>query len=391
MTSGRGRRAFLAALAALACAAASPAAAQDEVPKSMTAEEARPAMEHALDWLLANQREDGAWGTGVNDVLWESGFSVETYYTWQVAAHGLVCLALLEVPETPERRAALERGLEWLCTAREPKRGSDWDSDFVWSGLYGSVACVAAATDPRFQEGEWPGLLEKAGRTYLGILERNQVPTGGWAYYDDPIYSRRPKWATSFCTALVLPTLQEALGLGWLSDPAILARATRYVERCAVPDGAYEYDLNPVPRINGGEHINRIQGSLGRTQVCNWGLREVGVDKITEDRVREGVEVFFDEHRFLDVARLRPIPHEAYYANAGYFYFFGHYYAARAINLLPAEEREAFHAKLRPHLVKVQRRDGSSTDFHDSLTMKVAGTAYLALSLSLGMPQEKAP
>ncbi len=377
--------------ALLLAVAALGGAGDGEVPASMTPAEARPVLEKALAWLVATQREDGAWGTSVNDDIFEHGFSVESYYTWQIAANALACLSLMRADETPEIRAALEKGLKWLCTTTEPKRGSDWDADYVWSGLYGFVVCVEAAADPRFASGEWPALVEKAGKRYFGILERNQIPTGGWAYYDDPIYSRRPKWGTSFCTALVLPALKKAEDLGWVADERILERAKVYVERCALPNGAYEYDLNPVPRINGGEHINQVKGSLGRIQVCNWGLSEVGVGKITTDRVREGLEAFFEHHRFLDVARMRPIPHEAYYANAGYFYFFGHYYAAEAIGLLPEEEREAYHSRLRPHLVKVQRADGSSTDFHKSSSMMTAGTAYLALSLGLGMPPEEAP
>ncbi|MCZ6596475.1 MAG: hypothetical protein O7B99_02435 [Planctomycetota bacterium] len=363
------------------------AAAQD-VPKTMTAAEAQPALDKALEYLVATQEEDGSWSTSVNDDLLESGFSVETYYCWQVSSNALAVMALIEAEETPERRAALEKGLRWLCTTREPKRGSDWDSDFIWPALYGTVACVQAARDPRFSTAEWHELVETGGRMYIGILERNQVPTGGWAYYDDPIYSRRPKWGTSFCTALILPSIQNALEMKWIEDEAILERAHEYVARCALPNGAYEYDLNPIPRISGGEHINRTKGSLGRIQVCNWGRRAVGDKKITDDRLREGLDSFFTHHRFLDVARMRPIPHEAYYANAGYFYMFGHYYAAEAINLLEPDEREAWHAKLRPHVIKTQRSDGSTSDFLKSRNQLTACTAYLALTLQLGMPDE---
>ena len=83
---------------------------------------------------------------------------------------------------------------------------------------------------------------------------------------------------------------------------------------------------------------------------------------------------------------MRPIPHEAYYQNAGYFYFFGHYYAAQAINLLPVEEREIWHAKLRPHLAKTQRDDGSTSDFLASSYMVNASSAFAALALLEGLP-----
>jgi hypothetical protein len=86
---------------------------------------------------------------------------------------------------------------------------------------------------------------------------------------------------------------------------------------------------------------------------------------------------------------MRPVPHEAYYANAGYFYHFGHYYAALAIEELPAAEREAWHAKLRPHLAKCQYDDGSTGDFLHSRYDILASTAYMALALDLGLPPER--
>ena len=58
----------------------------------------------------------------------------------------------------------------------------------------------------------------------------------------------------------------------------------------------------------------------------------VGVERITPEVLREGLENFFRYHQFLDHARTRPIPHEGFNANAGYFYFFGHFYAAKVIS-----------------------------------------------------------
>ena len=388
------------ALAALGAAPQDAAAAQDarpeevdlrlggEAPESMTAEQARRALDLALRFLVRDQHPDGTWGMFAPSDVMELGFAAETYYDWNLSANFIVVLALMECAETPERRAALERGLRGACAKRLPIRGDDWDNDAMWTALYAVVTLVRAAEDPRFAAPEWSEMIERRGRQYADMLVRNQVPEGGWGYYDDPPFTQRPKWATSFSTACVVPALSQALRRGWISDPNVVRRAVRYVGRCRLPNGAYEYDLNPIPRVPAGEHINQLQGSLGRIQVCNWALRTVGEQSVTDERLREGLEAFFEEHRFLDAARLRPIPHEAYYANAGYFYFFGHYYAALAIELLPEAEREALHARLRPHLVKTLRPDGSTTDFLDAKYDVLASTAFLALALDAGMPEE---
>lgn len=356
----------------------------DDVPNTQDAAEALASLDRALDYLVREQGENGAWATPVLENVWEAGFSVESYYAWQMASQALAVQALLDCRETPERRRALERGLEWLCTTRLPRRGSDWDIDHVWTQLLGVAALTQAAQDPRFADGEWAERIRERGEALYRMLEAHQAPEGGWAYYDDPPYTR-PSWSTSFCTALILPGLLSALDLGWTEDRKVFERALRYVQRCALPDGAYSYSLTPVPRVTGGEHINRIKGSLGRTQVCNWGRAVAGDPRVTTDVIREGLDAFFEHHEFLDVARMRPVPHEAYYANAGYFYLFAHVYAARCINLLPAEEREAYHAKLRPHLTKIQNRSGASTDFLATGYLVIAGTAYSAMALTAGL------
>lgn len=375
---------------ALTTALALPAAAQHiEVPETLGPEEAREALERSLDWLVTNQNEDGSWASSALEGTLELGFSVETFYAWQVAANALACLTLRYAPETSARRAALERGLRWLDETRPQKRGNDWDIDYVWGGLFTFALATEFADDPRFQEGEWPARVERIGKRGFTILERNQIPEGGWGYYDDPIFSQRPKWATSFSTATVLPALQRGEALGWVTDRKIRERATRYVSLCALPNGAYAYDLSVIPWV-GGDSINDVKGSLSRIQVCNWALYSVGEKKVTVDKLRTGLEAFFEHHRFLDVAYMDPVPHEAYYYNSGYFYLFGHYYAARVIELLPEAEREGWHARLRPHLVKVMRADGSSTDFLTSSYMRVAGTAFAALALELGLgPQPR--
>ena len=82
---------------------------------------------------------------------------------------------------------------------------------------------------------------------------------------------------------------------------------------------------------------------------------------------------------------MRNIPHEAYYANAAYFYMFGHCYAGQVINELPAAERADWHRRLRVHLAKIQFPDGSSMDFPNMSCMRIAGTSFSVLALQAGL------
>jgi hypothetical protein len=129
------------------------------------------------------------------------------------------------------------------------------------------------------------------------------------------------------------------------------------------------------------ESINQVKGSLGRIQVCNLALYRAGGDRVTTAQLRKGLELFVKHHKFLEVARNKPIPHEAYYANAAYFYLFAHYYAAQVLQTLPAKDQAKFASHIQEGILRSSQRDGSMWDFWIASNTKAYGTAFGVMGL----------
>jgi hypothetical protein len=314
------------------------------------------------------------------DEFWSN---LESHRAWQVATTGLACMALSELEQTPQTVAAYERGIDFLIErADKVKRPSDWDVDNTWGYLYGLQALAQAAPLPRFQDAPRHEALRQTVRGLIEKLRKYQSPDGGWGYYDTfDTVTMPPAWSTSFMTAAAILALLDARQAGFDVPDAMLKPAVQAVKRCRLPNGAYAYSVDPVPSPGRLEWINQVKGSLGRIQVCNLALLRAG-EPISTEQLETGMQQFFEHHRFLDIARLKPIPHEAYYYNSGYFYFFGHYYAAGVIEALPAEKRAEYWSKLQNEILKTQEANGSMWDYQMASYTRPYGTAFGLLTLT---------
>ena len=72
---------------------------------------------------------------------------------------------------------------------------------------------------------------------------------------------------------------------------------------------------------------------------------------------------------------------ESFFQVAGYFYFYGHYYAARALAEIPAEFRPHYQDNLARIIMKVQDADGSWWDYPLYNYHQPYGTAYALMTL----------
>ncbi len=343
--------------------------------------QAREVIQHGRDFLIQSQNPDGSWGGPQHPMIYDRYWSnPETHRSWQIATTGLVCMALMDMPTDREAQSALNQGIDYLTNAPSLKRPSDWDTDNTWGYVYGLAALTKAAQNPRLSTSTRKVAIEMRGKAFLRQLWAYQAPNGGWAYYDDDTKAQRPSWGTSFMTAVAVLGILDAKQLGWKIEEPALKRGIEALQHARLPDGSYTYSIEILPVVDTGVGIDRVRGSLSRIQVCNLALiraKEQGYAvNIQDEDLRQGLQQLFREHHYLDIARGRPIPHEAFHYNSGYFYFFGHYYAGAILQRLSPADRNRFLVPLVASIAKTQSRDGSMIDFFMNDYGKPYGVAF---------------
>jgi len=187
--------------------------------------------------------------------------------------------------------------------------------------------------------------------------------------------------STCFVTGAALLAMKDAHDtMGVTLPPVLIKRAVRSVQLQRVSDFSYIY-ARPHrfrPRIP----INRPAGSLGRSQVCNAATRAFGDKKVTDEVLKTWLKRLFDRNGWLDHGRKRPIPHEAPAKIAGYFYYFGHYYAMTCIEMLPKDEQAVWKKKLADLLISKQEKNGSWWDYPLYNYHYAYGTGFVLTTLS---------
>jgi hypothetical protein len=127
--------------------------------------------------------------------------------------------------------------------------------------------------------------------------------------------------------------------------------------------------------------INRPASSIGRSQACNLALRLSGEKMVTDDVLKTWLNRLFARNGWLSIGRKRPEPHESWFQVAGYFYYYGHLYAAMCIDELPAGERKHFQDHLAHILLPLQEKDGSWWDYPFYNYHQQYGTSMAVLAL----------
>lgn len=340
-----------------------------------------------VDFLVKDQNKNGSWGSARNT----KGLNIYapvpgSHHAFRGAVTAMCVSALIQSgDERPEVQKALEKGEAWLLENLPKLRRATPDAIYnVWGHGYSLQAFARMyhrhADDPKLQK-EIRGHIEEQ----YELLQRYESVDGGWGYYDFNVGSKRPaSSSTSFVNAAVLVAIAEAKTTGAKPPEKMVREAIVSLKRQQLPD--YSYLYGEYLKWQPARGINRPGGSLGRSQACNVALRIWGDEEITDHVLTVWLDRLFARNGWLDIGRKRPIPHEAWFQVAGYFYYFGHYYAALCIEELPQEKRQRFRDYMAKTLLERQEKDGSWWDYPLYDYHQQYGTAFAIMTL---VPPEK--
>jgi hypothetical protein len=345
------------------------------------------AIQRGVQFLLDDQRPDGSWGSpektkGLNIYAPPPG----AHDAFRTAVTSLAIMALIQAEpcladdQKSAATKAIDRGAAWLESRLGRLRRATPDALYnVWGHAYAIHALVKLHQRAEGDSARQAKLQELAA-SQADLLARYSFVGGGWSYYDFLAGTQTPSDAAfSFTTATALIALKEAQSIGVAFPERLTNKALASIRRQQKPDFSYAYGeyLRMMPM----HPINRPGGSLGRSQVCNLALRLYGDQRVSDDVLKAWLNRLFARNGWLSVGRKRPIPHESFFFVAGYFYYYGHWYAAQCIDELPESERAYFYNHLAHILLPLQERDGSWWDYPFYNYHQQYGTAMAVMSL----------
>lgn len=371
-------------IALLALTGVCPAAENGQA-KDVTIAEIDAAMKRGVDFLIGHQNANGSWGgptktKGLNIYAPLPG----AHHAFRAGASGLALSGLIDAGDKrPEVAAAIGKAGEWAKTELPKLRRADQTTTYnAWGHAYGLRALTRLYQHETgaAEKETWKRLAQQQ----TDLANRYEDVNGGWGYLDiyDNLTTQKPSGLpTSFTTATVLLAMAEARDvMGVKLDDKITRHAADGVKAQRTPDFAYVYSFphRMKPRLD----INRPAGSLARSQSCNACLRVFGDKAVTDEVLTTWADRFLAREGFLSNGRKRPVPHEAPFKIAGYFYYYGIYYFTVSANLLPKETHAKYAKQLASTVLALQEKDGSWWDYPLYDYHQPYGTGYTLMALA---------
>ena len=202
--------------------------AQKEVlPKHVTPETIR-AVVKGLDFLAAQQAEDGSWITGGGQA-------------YPVAMTGLAGTALLAHGDSPTRgkySKTVQGAVEFLVRCATPTgliTGPNQDSGIPMHG-HGFALLFLASVYGMVTKESLRSQVQVAVRKAVALTSQGQSGAGGWTYTPG-------SGDEGSVTVTQVQALRAAHNAGFLVPRAVIEESVKYLEKCRTPEGGIQYSL----------------------------------------------------------------------------------------------------------------------------------------------------
>lgn len=340
------------------------------------------AIARGIAFLLEDQNANGSWGSATRTKRLNIYAPIPgAHHAFRTAVTAMCISAFYEVGgDREDVRRSLDAAEAYLFEHLPLVRRATGDALYnVWTHCYAIQALVRMKIyQPNDDERQ--NRIDELMALQFDLLDRYASIDGGWGYYDFRYQTKQPSSSSiSFVNAAILVAFYEAKQAGYDPPQKTIDKAIAATLRQRLPDFSYLYGeyLKWQPRRG----INRPGGSLGRSQACNLALRLWGDETVTVEILADWLDRLIVRNGWLDIGRKRPIPHEAWFQVAGYFYYFGHYYASWCILELPQDQRPLYQHHIAKIILDRQEKDGSWWDYPLYDYHQPYGTAYALMTL----------
>lgn len=306
---------------------------------------------------------------------------------YRIGGTAICAMAIVQAPGYAESQAhhqAIERAVNFIVEgAAHPLMSPDYDSGYDvrgWGYTYGLTFLLRLKSLDAVPK-EMGDAVESTIKFFIDAIERTEISkVGGWNYARaqgrDAVSPPSP-----FMTGPTLQALFAAKSAGYAVNQEVVKRALDALEQGRTPSGSFRYS-----GVNGDKSRESIPGSIGRMAVSETTLFLAGRSSVAN--IRSAIDAFIVHWEWLDKRRAQQGTHAPPYGIAPYYFYYAHYYAAQAVELLPEHERPEYRRRIRELLMSVRLPDATWNDrvFERS---SCYGTAMSVMALM--MPQTARP
>jgi hypothetical protein len=366
--------------------AAGEAAAKEAAPPS-----AKDVIARAVEFILSAQESLDGKGPKA-EWPYEGVYRVrrEIPIGYRVGGTAICAVFLVRAPGyegDAARKEAVARAVDFVCAQREHPLMSpgEYDAGYDvrgWGYTYALAMLLELKARDALPAGE--GVKEKAEATIawaIKALEATEIPrVGGWNYARPP-GKAQPAPSSPFMTGPSIQALLEARRQGYAVDGGVLERGLKALERCRGETGAYSYAASSPPK-----EPEPVPGAVGRMLAGETTLLLAGRGDV--GRVRAALDGFVAHWSWLEKRRARPGTHEGPYAIAPYYFYYAHYYAAQAVEMMPPRDRPEYRRRVAELVMSTRGEDGTWNDrvFPRSAAYGTAMSGMCLLMAQTGAP-----